>query len=269
MQQIEHSHSQIVATIGPSSENVEVLKKMMEHQMDVARLNFSHGTYENHALLIKNIREASTFLGKKIPIIQDLSGPRETTDTGHQLSKSAVSVITEKDKRDLYFGLDHGVDYVALSYVEKFQDIIELQAIMKQMGKVIPIIAKIERPEAVDKIDSIIEVADAIMVARGDLGISMPIEQLPFVQAMIIKKCKLAKKPVIVATQMMLSMVNSPVPTRAEVTDVANAIIQGADAVMLSEETTIGKFPVETVSMMEKIVMEAEKHVTLGLPNVL
>lgn len=269
MQQIEHSHAQIVATIGPSSENIDVLKKMIEHQMDVARLNFSHGTYENHALLIKNIREAATSLGKKIPIIQDLSGPREKTDTGHQLSANAVSVITEKDKRDLFFGLNHDVDYVALSYVEKFQDIIELQSLMKENGKVRPVIAKIERPEAVDKIDSIIEVADAIMVARGDLGNSMPVEQLPFTQAMIIKKCNSAKKPVIVATQMMSSMVNSPTPTRAEVTDVANAIIQGADAVMLSEETTIGKYPVETVEMMERIVYEAEKHQIAKFPNAL
>ncbi len=265
----DNSRSQIIATIGPASESVDILKKMMEYQMDIARLNFSHGSYELHAKYIKNIREASNLLGKNIPIIQDLSGPREITDAGHQLNISAVTVITEKDKRDLYFGLDHDVDYMALSFVEKPQDIIELSSLMKEMGKQKPIIAKIERPEALEKIDSIIEASDAIMIARGDLGETMPLEQLPFIQASLIKKCNLAKKPVITATQMMLSMKESPTPTRAEVSDVANAILLGSDAVMLSEETAIGKYPVETIKMMEKIVMEAEKNMQTRIPNYL
>lgn len=269
MTKIEHSRAQIIATIGPASGNVDILKKMIEHQMDVARLNFSHGDYDLHASYIRMIREAATSAEKKIPIIQDLSGPRITGENGHSLNKSAVTVITEKDKRDLYFGLDHDVDYVALSFVSKNQDIIELKELMKNFGKIKPIIAKIERPEALENIDTIIEEADAIMIARGDLGDTMPIEQLPFIQAELIKKCNQAKKPVITATQMMLSMVNSPKPTRAEVTDVANAIIQGSDAVMLSEESAIGKYPVETIEAMEKIVLEAEKHKVPGYPNIL
>lgn len=264
----EHSRAQIIATIGPASGNIEVLKKMIEHQTDMMRINFSHGDYDTFAEYITAIREAAAFHGKRIPIMQDLSGPRETTEVGHKLDEEATSVITEKDKRDLYFGLDHDVDYVALSFVEKYQDIIELKGLMESFGKVKPIIAKIERKEAIDKLDGIIAAADGIMVARGDLGDNMPIEQLPFLQAMIIKKCKEAKKPVIVATQMMLSMQNSPTPTRAEVTDVANAIIQGADAVMLSEESAVGKYPVETIEMMERIVLEAERNMAPHLPNI-
>jgi pyruvate kinase len=265
----ENSRAQIIATIGPTSGNVETLKKMIEHQTDLVRINFSHGNYDDLAGYISAIKEAAAFHEKRIPIIQDLSGPRESTDVGHKLDEEAISVITEKDKRDLYFGLDHDVDFVALSFVEKYQDIIELRGLMEKFGKIKPIIAKIERTEALEKIDSIIAAADAIMVARGDLGSAVPIEQLPFIQASIIKKCNVAKKPVIVATQMMASMATSPTPTRAEVTDVANAIIQGADAVMLSEESAIGKYPVETVEIMEKIVLEAEKHMSPHLPNIL
>lgn len=265
---IEHSRAQIIATVGPASGNVETLKKMIEHQTDLVRINFSHGSYEDLAGYIYAIKEAAAFHEKRIPIIQDLSGPRETTATGHKLDEESASVITEKDKRDLVFGLGHDIDYVALSFVEKYQDIIELKGLMEEFGKVKPIIAKIERKEALDKLDGIIAAADGIMIARGDLGDNMPIEQLPFLQAMIIKKCKEARKPVIVATQMMLSMTNSPIPTRAEVTDVANAIIQGADAVMLSEESAIGKYPVETIEMMEKIVLEAEKNMAPHLPNI-
>lgn len=265
----EISRAQIIATIGPGSSDKHIIKRMIEHQADLFRLNFSHGDYETFANYISMIRDASTESGRKIPIIQDLSGPRENTDDGHKLDEGAASVITEKDKRDLYFGLDHEVDYVALSFVEKYQDIIELKGLMENFGKVKPIIAKIERTEALDKIDGIIATADAIMIARGDLGAAVPVEQLPFIQASIIKKCNLAKKSVIVATQMMTSMVHSPIPTRAEVTDVANAIIQGADAVMLSEESAIGKYPVETVEIMEKIVLEAEKHMAPHIPNIL
>ncbi|MEI6296510.1 MAG: pyruvate kinase [bacterium] len=265
----EYSRSYTVATIGPASGEVETLKKMIAHRMDLARLNFSHGTHETHAKYIAAIREASKLNERYIPIIQDLSGPREKTDDGHQLNKELESVITDKDKEDLKFGLEQNVDYVALSYVSSGKDVIELRDLMEKYGKVKPIIAKIERPEAIPNLDDIIEKTDAVMVARGDLGNSMPLEQLPFLQAMIVKKCNKAQKPVIVATQMMLSMVNSPTPTRAEVTDVSNAILQGADGVMLSEETTIGKYPVQTVEMMEKIVLEAEKYTNGRLPNKL
>ncbi|MDP2695733.1 MAG: pyruvate kinase [bacterium] len=257
-----NSRAQIIATIGPASKDPSILQKMMDNQMDVARLNFSHGTHEEHAELIKSIRAAADAVGKKIPIIQDLSGPREKTSAGHQFRAGTQKTITPKDIDDLAFGLDQGIEYIALSYVGNASDVLELRELMQKHGQVRPIIAKIERPVAVDNIDAIIESADAIMVARGDLGSSLPIGKVPFVQAMIIKKCNEAKKPVITATQMLLSMVESPEPTRAEVSDVAHAILDGTDAVMLSEESAIGKHPIEAISIMEQIVTEAEKHLT-------
>lgn len=244
------------------------MKKMIGHQMDVARLNFSHGTHEEHADYIAKIRQAAADSGKKIPIIQDLSGPREKTSKGHQLHKGAAKAFTKKDKKDLGFGLFHNMEYVAMSYVANADDILEVRNWIRTHGSIKPIIAKIERGVALDNIDEIIKAADAIMVARGDLGLSISLEKVPFAQAMIIKKCNAAGKPVIVATQMLMSMVENPEPTRAEVADVTQAILEGADAVMLSEETAIGKYPVETVAEMEKIVLETEKHLKRK-PNLL
>ena len=251
---------QIVATIGPATKEKGIIKDMISHQMGVARLNFSWGTHEDHAGYIKNIREDAEELGKKIPIIQDLSGPRIQEKAGHEFNQEAQAVITPKDLDDLKFGIEHGVDYVAMSFVGNADDILKLREDMKEFGKIIPIIAKIERKVALDNIDEIIKASDAIMIARGDLGNEIPLEQMPFVEKDIIEKCKKAGKPVIVATQMMLSMTENTVPTRAEVTDVAYAIMNGADAVMLSEESASGKHPVETVEMMEKEIIEAEKH---------
>lgn len=266
---MKHSRAQIIATIGPASKNPTVLKSMVEHQMDVARLNFSHGTYEEHTEYIKNIRSASKEANRRIPIIQDLSGPREKTEKGHRLEKKAKEVITEKDKKDLKFGLEQDVDYVAMSFVSSAKDIVDLRELMKNYGKIKPIIAKIERKEAVKNIDKIIDASDAVMVARGDLGQEMPLEQVPFIQHLIIKKCKAVNKPVITATQMLFSMVENETPTRAEVSDVAHAILDGSDAVMLSEETAVGKYPVEAVTMMEKIVFESEKHLRNAKFNLL
>lgn len=237
--------------------------------MDVARLNFSHGTHEEHAEYIANIRRAASELNKRVPIIQDLSGPRETTAEGHKFQEGALKAITEKDKRDLKFGLEQDVDYIALSYVGGPEDLLELKELIKTRGKTKPVIAKIERRAALDHIDKIIEAADAIMVARGDLGIAIPMEKVPFAQETIIKKSNKNEKPVIVATQMLLSMVENPAPTRAEVSDVADAISDGSDAVMLSEETAIGKYPVEAVAVMERIVLEAEKHAKKSKFNLL
>lgn len=269
MKSLKRSRAQIVATIGPATKSVEILKQMVERQMDVARLNFSHGTYEEHADYIARIRTAASAINKTVPIIQDLSGPREKTAEGHQFHEGAEKTITEKDKRDLEFGLNQDIDYVALSYVGGASDILELKGLMKAYGKSKPIIAKIERQEAVDNIDEIIKASDAIMVARGDLGIAIPMERVPFIQEMIIKKCNKAKKPVITATQMLLSMVENPTPTRAEVSDVAHAILDGSDAVMLSEETAIGKHPIEAIAYMERIVVEAEKHIKRAKFNLL
>ncbi|MBU0612077.1 hypothetical protein KKA39_02795 [Patescibacteria group bacterium] len=255
-----NSKAQIIATIGPATKKKEIIKQMIEHQMDVARLNFSWGTYEEHENYIKNIREVAGELGRRIPIIQDLSGPRRQKETGHEFKKGTLEIITEKDLADLKFGTGQNVDYVAMSFVGSAQDILKLREEMKKNGKLIPIIAKIERKVALDNIDEIIEVANAVMIARGDLGNEIPLEQIPFIEKDIIEKCKKVQKPVIVATQMMLSMVESPIPTRAEVTDIAYAIINGADAVMLSEESASGKYPLEAVEMMEKGILEAEKH---------
>lgn len=258
--ELQHSRAQIVATVGPASKDIETLKKMMSVQMDVARLNFSHGMHEEHAELIRHIRAAAEEVGRKVPIIQDLSGPREKIEESHRFKEGAVKTITKKDRSDLEFGLSQDVDYIALSYVGSHEDILELREIIKKRGKVKPIIAKIERQAAVDNIDKIIEAADAIMVARGDLSLAVSMEKVPFIQEEIIKKCKKAGKPVIVATQMLFSMVENIMPTIAEVSDVTNAISVGADAVMLSEESAIGKYPIETIIMMEKIILEAEKH---------
>ncbi len=169
-----------------------------------------------------------------------------------------IPSLTEKDVEDLKFGLENGVDYVALSFVRKKEDIIELQRKMEDFGRVVPIIAKIERVEAVKLIDDIIELADAIMVARGDLGVELPTEDVPVLQKMLIKKANRAGKPVITATQMLESMVSNPRPTRAEATDVANAVLDGTDAMMLSSETSIGEFPIEAVKVMNKIIRAIE-----------
>jgi pyruvate kinase len=256
---MEYSRAQIVATLGPASKDSALIEKMIEHQMDVVRLNFSWGTHEEHAGYIKTVRDAALKLGRKIPIIQDLSGPRTQEATGHHIDLSIKDLITQKDIDDLHFGLEHDVDYIAMSYVGSPEDVGELRRLIKAAGKSTPIISKIERQKAIDNIDGIIAASDAIMIARGDMGNEVPLEKIPEVEQQIIAKCKKAKKPVITATQMFLSMVENPVPTRAEITDVFFAIVNGSDAVMLSEETSKGKYPLEAVVLMERATLEAEK----------
>ncbi|MEK7616375.1 MAG: pyruvate kinase [Patescibacteria group bacterium] len=261
---MSNSKAQIIATIGPKSGTVELLSKMLKSGLDVVRLNFSWGTYDEHRSYITNTRAAAQEIGRHIPIIQDLSGPRVQQTGGHAFDADAqlvAGVLTEKDLRDLEFGLAEQVEYIALSYVGNARDIDELRRKLPTGTYTPKIIAKIERQEALDNLDEIIESSDAIMIARGDLGQNIPIEQVPFVERRIIMKTSAAKKPVITATQMMLSMVDHPEPTRAEVTDVAFAILLGSDAVMLSEETARGKYPVEAVAIMEKILVEAESYV--------
>jgi len=255
------SKTKIIATIGPSSQSKEILVELIKHNLNIARLNFSWDTHEGHSIIIKHIREASKEANVKILIIQDLSGPRVQEKSGHHFGgENNTEVITEKDKDDLSFGIKENVDYIALSFVGSGNDVIELRNLIKEKGGNQKIIAKIERKIAYENLDEILEVADAVMVARGDLGNEYPLEEIPFIQHQIIEKANKKGKMVIVATQMMLSMVNSPTPTRAEVSDVAYAIIDGANAVMLSEESATGKYPVETVAMMEKIALAAEKH---------
>ncbi len=197
-------------------------------------------------------------------VTEVLQGGPLASRKGLNLPESAISVpsVTEKDKRDLAFALENEIDWIALSFVRKAQDILDLKAFMRlQFSADVPVIAKIEKPEAVENFDSILEAADGVMVARGDLGIEIPMEQVPLIQKQIVYKAKDAAKPVIIATQMMESMINSLIPSRAEVNDVANAVIDGADAVMLSGETSVGQYPVEVIRRMSKIILASEEGI--------
>jgi len=187
-----------------------------------------------------------------------LSGKKGVNVPGAHLS---IKSLTDKDREDVKFGIKNQVDFIALSFVRRASDVTELRELLDQAGSKAQIIAKIETPEALEVIDDIIEAADGIMIARGDLAIEIPAEDVPLVQKMIIRKCNVAGKPVITATQMLESMIKNPVPTRAEVSDIANAIIDGTDAIMLSEETTLGEYPVKAVEIMAKVALKVEKEV--------
>ena len=255
-----NSRAQIVATLGKSSESSEVIKKMVLAGVDVARLNFSWGSLEEKKSVIDELREVENETGKKVYILQDVPGPRVQSGSTHTYDKDTVSSFTEEDRKIVLFGIEQKVDFVALSFVGSVQDVLDCKNFIAENGGSQKVIAKIERKVAMENFDQILKVTDAVMVARGDLGNEFPLEEIPFVQKEIISKCKEMGKPVIVATQMMLSMTDSLEPTRAEVSDVSDAISEGADAVMLSEETAAGSHPVEAVVFMEKIVSEAEKH---------
>lgn len=264
------STTKIIATIGPASKTKESILELIKHKVNIFRLNFSWDTHEGHKEIIDNIREASKEIGVPVLIMQDLSGPREQTGKDHHFGgEKEGKVITEKDINDLYFGIEQNVDYIAMSFVGCAKDIIELRDLINSKGGKQNIIAKIERKVAFENIDEILEVTDGVMVARGDLGNEYPLEEIPFIQHQIIEKSNSKNKMVIVATQMMLSMVNSATPTRAEVSDVAYAIIDGADGVMLSEESAQGKYGVETVAMMERIALAAEKHKIIKDINII
>lgn len=259
------SKSQIVATIGPASSGYDVLKQLMAHQMDVVRFNFSWSNIEERSEQIAIIRRLEKELKRAVPMIQDLPGPRVQHDADHTYDPDSRSALTDQDKTFLKFGIQQAMDYVALSFVSSARDIEECRLEIARQGGRQRIIAKIERKKALENVDEILHAADALMIARGDLGNEVPLEQIPFIQTELIAKANQAHKPVIVATQMLTSMVRSPVPTRAEVTDVAHAVLWGADAVMLSEETSIGKYPVQAVAMMERVVVEAERHKPKGV----
>jgi len=330
--------TKIVATIGPATDKEEALRGLLAKGVDVARLNFSHGSREEHGKKISLIRRLATELNKSIAILQDLAGPKirigelppegidleagdtfiltsrpvegtknrvavtysdlprevkpgdhllladgllelivEATNTtditcrvnigGHLTSHKGINLptstlkipsLTEKDKEDLVFGLKHDVDYVAISFVKTAEDILRAKEFIKHHGKNTPVIAKIEKHEAIENIKAIIDKADGLMVARGDLGVEIPPERVPLIQKKIIAMANQAGIPVITATQMLKSMTASPRPTRAEATDVVNAILDGTDAVMLSEETATGAFPVEAVDFMRRLAQEAE-----------
>ena len=267
------SRAQIIATIGPKSGTKDVLREMVRHHMDVMRLNLSWGTHEEHAGYIEALRTVATEMGVHIPVILDLSGPRKQTTTGHQFDakqhRPGRGLLTAKDTEDIRFGIEQGVKYICVSYIGGAADVKEARAAIQAQGGTARVIAKIERREAVDNADEIITAADAVMIGRGDLGLEVPLEQIPFIERELIEKCNQAGKPVITATQMLLSMVENPEPTRAEVTDVAYAIGLGSDAVMLSDETARGAYPVEAVMEMEKIILEAELHAPGRTVNLL
>lgn len=255
------SRAQIIATIGPSSEAPDVLCAMIGGGMDVARLNFAWLDVESGAKQIDAIRAAANTCGRGVPpIIADLPGPRVQQAHGHTYDAAAPTLLTPEDEAVIKLCADKKVEYIALSFVGSAADVEAGRAAVAKYGGSQKIIAKIERSVAVEHIDEILAAADAVMVARGDLGNEVPLEEIPFIQKSIVDKANAAGKPVIVATQMMLSMTAAALPTRAEVTDVEAAITDGADAVMLSEESASGKFPTEAVAMMEKIIVAAERR---------
>jgi pyruvate kinase len=249
-------------TMGPATCNKETFAKLVDMGADAVRLNFSWGTHDEYAGYIKMIREVASEMGRKIPIIQDISGPRKKDLVGHSFNEAEPNILTEKDLKDIDFGIAQGVDYIAQSYVGNSADVLRLKEEIAKRGAKISVIAKIERKEAIANIKDIVGVADAIMVARGDMGNEVPLEDIPLVEKDIIALCKSAGKTVIVATQMLFTMVENATPTRAEVTDVEYAILCGADVVMLSDETTTGKHPLEAVEIMEKSVCAAEERLT-------
>lgn len=332
--------TKIIGTIGPASGSVQMLKQMILAGLEVARLNFSHGSREQHGEYIRNIRQAALETESLIPIMADLQGPKLrigelpeplallsgdllflaapgeaegegfiqtnfpeltaavqpgdtiylddgsielevkkvgkgsvqclvlqggilTSRKGMSLPQNRINLptLTEKDKKDLKFIMDQRLDFVALSFVSSAQDLEDLRAMIMAEGKNIPVIAKIERAAAIPGIESIIAAADMILIARGDLGVEMPVEDVPVLQKLITEKCRVMNKPVIIATQMLESMIGSARPTRAEASDVANAAFDGADAVMLSAETSVGKYPAIAVRTMKKILLQAEKNI--------
>jgi pyruvate kinase len=331
--------AKIICTVGPACNSEAMLRDLMRLGMDVARLNFSHGTHEEHARHIERLRRAADQENRTICILQDLQGPKIRTGrlkggapvilaagsqvtitprdiegtaslisttfqglaqevgpgarillcdglielrvirvrgedveckviNGGQLGQHqginlpgialSIPALTDKDRADLEFGLKHGVDVVAISFVRSAADVREVKQIIAKHGADLPVIAKLEKPQALERLEEIFEAADSVMVARGDLGVEMPPEKVPVIQKYVIRRSAEWRKPVIIATQMLESMIENPRPTRAEASDVANAIFDGTDAVMLSAETANGLYPREAVAMMARIVIEAE-----------
>ena len=331
--------AKIVCTIGPASNSEEMIRELMLSGMDVARVNFSHGTHDDHAAVIQRLRRVAAGLGRTICILQDLQGPKIRTGrlkdrlpvtlqkgqsltitsddvmgTGEAIATTyrglandvkpgeqvllsdgridlvvrevrgsdvvcevlnggtlgehqginlpgtnvSIPSLTEKDEADLDFGLRNSVDLVALSFVRTAQDVMRARQAIADRGHAIPLVAKLEKPQAIENLDAILEVAQAVMVARGDLGVELAPEKVPLIQKHVIRRALDFRRPLITATQMLESMIENPRPTRAETSDVANAVLDGTDAVMLSGETAVGRYPREAVQMMSRIVVEAE-----------
>jgi pyruvate kinase len=339
MEKISFNKTKIVATVGPASNNKEMLKALVKEGVDVFRLNFSHGSHVDHQKVIDLVREINKEENCTVALLLDLQGPKirvqemapdiviergqtftitttqlvgnkSIASTSYQnlpndvkkgdviliddgkielkvteikgievvteviyggplksrkginlpFSKVTAPSLTEKDIQDLELGLKNNIDWIALSFVRKASDINDLRGRIDAAKATSRIVAKIEKPEALSNIDEIISLTDAVMVARGDLGVEIWLEEVPMVQKMLVEKCNKAGKPVIVATQMMESMIENPRPTRAETNDVANAVMDGADAVMLSAETAAGKYPLEVIRSMVRTISSVEKN---------
>lgn len=237
----------IVCTLGPASNSPDLIERMLMAGMDIARFNLAHGTLEEHSQRISQVRSLSQKLKLPTGILIDLPGLKRCSGD----IKTAVS-------RDLEFALSHNADFIALSFIYSAQQVKEVKELLEGMGADIPIIVKIERSEALKESSTILDSCQGLMVARGDLALDISIEKVPLAQKQLIREANCRGKPVITATQMLESMVKSAAPTRAEATDVANAVLDGTDALMLSEETAIGNYPIEAIGMMAKIATEAE-----------
>lgn len=253
---------QIVATIGPACQNIHTMSAMVEAGMSLARLNFSWGAHDEHRSFVIDVRHAAAEAGVTVPIIQDLSGPRVQEGAEHTLNTN-VAVITDKDLDDLKALADMRIEYVALSFIKDADDIHQLRNHLTQAGAQSKIIAKIERPEAINNLDGIIQAADGIMIARGDLGDAIAYETLPFVKKDILKRCIAGNTPAIVATEMLTSMIEGDRPSRADVSDIAHAVLDGASATMLSNETAVGAHPVKAIQVMRTVVDHAIEHAQL------
>ena len=241
------THSKIVCTLGPASSSPVVIENMLKAGMDIARLNLSYGNSEEHARTISIIRSTSEKLGEPVGVMLDLPG-----------YKRRSGGIVDVFKDQLEFASEQDVDFIALSFITSAEQVSEIRDLLNTIDPQQPLIVKIEQEKALENSKGIIEVSDGIMVARGDLALEISIEKVPLAQKRLIKEANQRGKPVITATQMLESMVRSSLPTRAEATDVSNAVLDGSDAIMLSEETAIGNYPVESVSMMHRIAIEAE-----------
>lgn len=342
--------AKIVCTLGPATDDPEAMASLLNAGMDIARLNFSHGSHSEHGRRLRKLREAAAACGKAIAVMQDLQGPKirtgplengrrvelrggatitlttrsipsndrfiSTTFTrlpqevrvgnsvllsdglielvvesirgteiqcrvinGGELGEHqginlpgvalGISALTRKDREDLKFGIQNRVDYIALSFVRRAEDVLALKRILARSERSIPVVAKLEKPEAIDHLDEILEATDAVMVARGDLGVELPPEMVPAIQKRIINSAFAMRVPVITATQMLESMTVHPRPTRAEASDVANAVIDGTDALMLSGETATGRYPVKAVGMMARIISVTEStQRSVGVPDL-
>ena len=242
-------HVKTVCTLGPASNSPEVIRKLLQAGMNIARLNLNYGTLDEHAQLIKSVRSESLGLKVTAGVLLDLPGFKKRTGS-----------VRDVFGDHLKFAVSNGADFIALSFITSAQQALEVRQILTEMKSDIPLIVKIERAGALEASEAIIGVSEGIMVARGDLASEISIERVPMAQKHLIRSANRAGKPVITATQMLVSMVKSDSPTRAEATDVANAVLDGSDALMLSEETTIGSYPIRAVETMVKIINEAEKE---------